>query len=72
MATRDVTVTVPDAEAYDTLVLIVPMPKGMIPGAENKVGLKTFLIGKVADGVNEFMQSTGLTWAGPNRDGKWV
>lgn len=72
MATRDVTVTVPDAEAYDTVVVIVPMPKGVIKGTELRQALGDRLIAKCNDELTAFINENGISWTGADRKARWV
>ncbi len=72
MAARDVTINVPDGEIYDTVVVIVPMPKGLIKGAETKQALQDRLVATANDAVTQFVTENGINWAGPDRKARWV
>lgn len=72
MANRDVTISVPDATAYDTVVVVVPMPKGLVKGAETKQALAERLVATANDALTNFIQENGISWVSPDRQGKWV
>jgi hypothetical protein len=72
MALRDVIVRVPDAEAYDTIVVVVPMPKGVIKGVELKQALADRMVASANDTLTDFINENGITWVGVDRQAKWV
>lgn len=72
MANRDVTISVPDATAYDTIIVVVPMPKGFVKGAELKQALSDKLVATANDALTQFVQEQNISWTSPDRQGKWV
>ncbi len=72
MADRQVTINVPDALAYDTVVVIVPLPKNLVNGAELKAALRDKLVASANDAVTEFIADNGIVWTSADRKAVFV
>lgn len=72
MANRDVVVTVPDATAYDTIIVVVPMPAGIVKGTDLKQALADKLVATANDALTNFINDNGISWTSADRKAKWV